>query len=191
MAKLVRIGVSTPIEFPLKEGVNTVGRGVDNDLQFASPVLSVHHCEILVRGYQASVRDLGSTNGVLVDGTPVTECDLNTGQKIQLGPLIFRIDCEIPMVQIPTALPPLPVPPEPELPAGTFGCQVHPGTPAMFQCNSCRSLLCQSCVRQLRITGGQPRYFCKLCSGPAEVLGAMAVVKKSLFTRIKDALFKD
>ena len=62
------------------------GRGADNDYRFADDTMmsrnqSVIECE----GSRFVLKDLNSTNGTLVNGNPVTEIELHTGDVIELG----------------------------------------------------------------------------------------------------------
>ena len=40
------------------------------------------------------VRDMGSTNGTLVNGTAVKEAELHAGDKLDIGPLSFSIQID-------------------------------------------------------------------------------------------------
>jgi len=46
----------------------TIGRGEDNGLQLDSQFVSRQHCQIVTTAEQSFVEDLGSTNGILVNG---------------------------------------------------------------------------------------------------------------------------
>ena len=54
--------------FTLIVPVTVIGRGADVDLRIDDPGVSRRHAELHVRGQQARVVDLGSTNGIVVDG---------------------------------------------------------------------------------------------------------------------------
>ncbi|MGN6162085.1 MAG: FhaA domain-containing protein [Marmoricola sp.] len=66
-----------------------VGRGTDADLRIDDPGVSRRHFEIrLVQtngGTRASVHDLGSTNGILVNGRRTDEAGLADGSMIRAG----------------------------------------------------------------------------------------------------------
>jgi pSer/pThr/pTyr-binding forkhead associated (FHA) protein len=51
------------------------------------------------------IRDLGSRNGVRVNGLLVDEAQLHAGDEIAIGPIIFRVEDEAP----PPPPPPRPV----------------------------------------------------------------------------------
>jgi pSer/pThr/pTyr-binding forkhead associated (FHA) protein len=52
----------------LKDPEARIGRRLDNDLVLESPAVSKYHARILKVGAGFAVEDLGSTNGVLVNG---------------------------------------------------------------------------------------------------------------------------
>jgi pSer/pThr/pTyr-binding forkhead associated (FHA) protein len=56
-----------------------------------SELISRQHCLLRVHGHDVHVRDLGSTNGTLVNGKLlVEECVLAPGDTLQLGGLVFE-----------------------------------------------------------------------------------------------------
>jgi DNA-binding NtrC family response regulator len=63
----------------------SVGTAGTNDLQLTDDTVSRHHCEIVARGDCYAVRDLGSTNGTLVEGIRVFEAPLAPGTRLLLG----------------------------------------------------------------------------------------------------------
>jgi pSer/pThr/pTyr-binding forkhead associated (FHA) protein len=63
----------------------TIGRKPTNTVVIDDPVSSSYHCEI-VRGLNGyTIRDLGSTNGTLVNSEMVTEAPLSHGARIRIG----------------------------------------------------------------------------------------------------------
>ncbi|MDR9363673.1 MAG: DUF3662 domain-containing protein [Microbacteriaceae bacterium] len=64
-------------KLPLPKGRTRVGRGNESDVKINDRTLSRIHLELLFNGEKAGVRDLGSTNGSLLNG-----------QKFQEGPLV-------------------------------------------------------------------------------------------------------
>ena len=63
----------------------SIGRDQQNALPIADPALSRHHCVIDRTGTGLVLRDLGSKNGVFVNGCPVTERALADGDQIRIG----------------------------------------------------------------------------------------------------------
>ncbi len=72
-----------------------LGRGPECQVRFNSDWVSRQHCVLRVTGEGALLRDLGSRNGTLVNGRLCEEeRSLNTGDLIQVGPIVFRIAFE-------------------------------------------------------------------------------------------------
>lgn len=63
----------------------TFGRNPKNTCVVDDSMASGYHCEIAREGGAWLLRDLGSTNGTLVDGEPVTEMALAHGARIRIG----------------------------------------------------------------------------------------------------------
>jgi hypothetical protein len=72
--------------YPLKIGLNTVGRMPDNDVVVHDPYVSRRHCAILVHaGDGCEVHDFASKNGTLVNGQKISgPTRLNSGDEIQM-----------------------------------------------------------------------------------------------------------
>ena len=68
-----------------------LGRSPEADLQVGSPGVSRKHAEIRI-GNPSVVVDLGSTNGIVVDGQPAQRAALHDGSQIVLGTttIVFR-----------------------------------------------------------------------------------------------------
>jgi FhaA, N-terminal domain/FHA domain len=64
--------------------VTRLGRGTDVDIRIDDPGVSRHHAEITL-GTDVTIRDLGSTNGTLVNGRMVGTQILVDGARVQLG----------------------------------------------------------------------------------------------------------
>jgi pSer/pThr/pTyr-binding forkhead associated (FHA) protein len=76
--------------FPLGEFV--IGRGAECHVRPNSDWVSRQHCLLRVAEDGVVLRDLGSRNGTLVNGTRVKgECRLADGDKLQIGPLVFQL----------------------------------------------------------------------------------------------------
>jgi hypothetical protein len=72
----------------------SIGRAPDNDVVVGDPATSGHHGRIEVRGGFFWISDLGSTNGTLVNGEPVIECELSDGDQIAIGQNTIRFTLE-------------------------------------------------------------------------------------------------
>ena len=75
---------------PLQQPGLVVGRGTDADLRINDPGVSRRHIQFLIDPGsgptpQIEVRDLGSTNGMLVDGHRITSTRLHDGSEVRIG----------------------------------------------------------------------------------------------------------
>ena len=64
-------GLEPGRRFALLPAATTIGRGTDNHVVLPSPAVSANHAVIEVRDGQYWIQDLRSTNGVVVNGSPV------------------------------------------------------------------------------------------------------------------------
>src|SRR5215469_16726338 len=93
MAKLVVLTQSMAgRSYDLATERTTVGRVEDNAIQIAEPSVSSRHCEILLRGEDVVIKDLGSTNGTFINGEKITEGVLKAGQTLRLGNIELKLD---------------------------------------------------------------------------------------------------
>src|SRR5215831_669548 len=77
----------------LSKGDRTViGTHESADLALRDPTLSRLHCEIVIEGGRALVRDLGSSNGTLIGGTRVLAAELAHGATLLLGRTQLRFE---------------------------------------------------------------------------------------------------
>jgi hypothetical protein len=78
---------------PLPEGEHVAGRDADCALVIDSSSVSRNHARITVLAGNATVEDLGSTNGTFVNGSRVSEpTRLSPGDELSLGsePMLLR-----------------------------------------------------------------------------------------------------
>lgn len=77
--------------YALTRRVTVLGRGTEADLRLEDPGVSRRHAEIVLSD-PPRINDLGSTNGTLVDGAPVSSAELYDGARVGLGSttLVFR-----------------------------------------------------------------------------------------------------
>lgn len=78
-------GNQTGAVFVLAPGDNIIGRGPSNSICLQDRGVSSRHAILTVKGESASVRDVGSTNGVLVNGEKIQVVELHAGDKVLLG----------------------------------------------------------------------------------------------------------
>lgn len=74
-------------EFDLSEGETTLGRSEDCRITLDEVSVSRVHASVHVSAAQASIRDLGSRNGTLVNGLRLqgTATELHDGDRLQIG----------------------------------------------------------------------------------------------------------
>lgn len=74
---------------PLTPPGLVIGRGSDADLRINDPGISRSHAQIRVTGSEPSLQidivDLGSTNGIVVNGQKVRHAVLGEGSRIEIG----------------------------------------------------------------------------------------------------------
>ena len=63
----------------------TIGRGPENSIRLDDISVSGRHAEIAVVEENCYLKDLGSTNGTVVNGQPVTEVQLRDGDRVRFG----------------------------------------------------------------------------------------------------------
>jgi hypothetical protein len=78
----------------LSTGRNVIGRGTEADIRLPDTGVSRKHVDVVLEGGTATVEDLGSTNGTLVNGRRVTRQALADGDVIRIGHsvLVYRQD---------------------------------------------------------------------------------------------------
>lgn len=89
---LILVGAEPGSErFALTERTTTVGRQ-SADIVIPDPAMSSRHFEIEIRGGEYFVRDLGSSNGTLLNGDRIRAAELVSGDTIRAGEtsLTFR-----------------------------------------------------------------------------------------------------
>jgi pSer/pThr/pTyr-binding forkhead associated (FHA) protein len=80
-------------EIPIAAEQFLIGRGTDCDLRLHVSEISRHHCLIRIQGSEATLVDLGSSNGTYVNGARVlSQAALHTGDEIRVGPCRFFFD---------------------------------------------------------------------------------------------------
>jgi pSer/pThr/pTyr-binding forkhead associated (FHA) protein len=71
-----------------------LGRGAGADLRFEDSEMSSQHALIEFTGAGFRISDLGSTNGIRVNGEPVQAHDLETGDRLEVGQHVLRLRVE-------------------------------------------------------------------------------------------------
>ena len=71
-------------EFPLPSGASVLGRDRGVDVRLSDPLISKRHARVNI-GSVVEITDLGSSNGVLLGGDPVTRAVLTSSDVVVLG----------------------------------------------------------------------------------------------------------
>jgi len=78
-------GATAGQEYLLDRAPLTLGRGPGVDLAFDDPAMSRQHASFELHRDGFRVRDLGSTNGLRVNGSPASGADLEHGDRLEIG----------------------------------------------------------------------------------------------------------
>jgi pSer/pThr/pTyr-binding forkhead associated (FHA) protein len=79
--------------YPLKIGMNIVGRDRESNIQIKDPHISRRHISIdVLPDGSMTLMDLGSSNGLLINGKKVANAVLNPGDTFTVGITTFTIE---------------------------------------------------------------------------------------------------
>lgn len=174
----------------LRLGVTRIGRSPDADFTLSHPTVSNLHCELLLNDVGVSVRDLESTNGTFINESKIREAILHNGDLLRLGDVELFVESTEASVAIPKfSNTDIPAPPVVRS-DGALVCPRHSHARATYQCTTCKEIMCDQCVHQLRRRGSKRvLMLCPICSGGVEPIGgAPAPKKKSLFARVGETV---
>ena len=87
----------------LQRPVLLIGRHPECDVRIDLPKISRRHCCLALAYDRVLIRDLGSHNGLRVNGRLVEEARLHAGDEVAIGPFIYRLEssCEACGPQLP------------------------------------------------------------------------------------------
>jgi uncharacterized protein involved in exopolysaccharide biosynthesis len=86
---VVCMGPNVGHRYPLFDRT-LMGRSDSADITLADDRVSGKHCEVLRAANGFVVRDLGSSNGTLVNAQKISEVDLREGDVVQVGYTVFK-----------------------------------------------------------------------------------------------------
>jgi len=91
--KLVCIdGMNKNDEFPILDGMTTIGRSADCDVTVFDKKCSRRHATIEQKGKKAYAEDANSRNGTTLNGKPLTKrTQLNVGDKVKVGKTVLLV----------------------------------------------------------------------------------------------------
>lgn len=78
----------------LDNPVSAVGRGTACALILTDTRVSATHIQIAFRNGEFRLRDAESTNGTLLNGSPVAEFALKDGDQIRIGRTVIRMEID-------------------------------------------------------------------------------------------------
>jgi|SRR5450432_2510703 general secretion pathway protein A len=82
---VVTHGTKLIAAWPVKPGRISIGRAPDNELRLEAQFISRHHCQVVTVGNVSTIEDLGSVNGISVNGKTVKRHVLQHEDQITLG----------------------------------------------------------------------------------------------------------
>ena len=85
-------GTPQPYRFDLSRRLVSLGRGVDNDIVIDSGSVSLKHAEMIRNDDGYELRDLGSTNGLKLDGERRMSVPLEPGTTVLIGDVAFDFE---------------------------------------------------------------------------------------------------
>ncbi len=71
--------------------VYVVGRAVASEIPIFDPTISRRHAELTVTATAVLLKDLGSSNGTFINGEKVTEGQVNPGDSVTFGKVVFQL----------------------------------------------------------------------------------------------------
>jgi DNA-binding NtrC family response regulator len=96
-------GPDAPAEVLIPPGGLSVGTAADCGLRLSDRRVSRSHAHLLAQGVGFRVRDLGSSNGTLLDGVRITDAFVPAGSTIWVGRTALRLDGEEQPVALPAS----------------------------------------------------------------------------------------
>jgi pSer/pThr/pTyr-binding forkhead associated (FHA) protein len=78
-------------EFPIEKSGTVLGRGTEADLSFTDDAMSSQHAVLEFADDGMRIRDLGSMNGTLVNGSDAKATELKNGDRFKLGNHEFQL----------------------------------------------------------------------------------------------------
>ena len=79
-----------PVEYALREGDMTIGRGNKSDIRLSNDFVSRIHAKIRTRKTVTVIEDASSRNGTTVNSVRVQRCVLRDGDVVRIGGAVDR-----------------------------------------------------------------------------------------------------
>jgi pSer/pThr/pTyr-binding forkhead associated (FHA) protein len=75
--------------FSITRDVTVIGRREDCDFRIPLGDISRKHCRLIKEDSVLKIEDLGSSNGTYINGKRIHEAELQAGDTVQIGPVVF------------------------------------------------------------------------------------------------------
>ncbi|WP_435006957.1 FHA domain-containing protein [Tundrisphaera lichenicola] len=95
-AQLVPLLAGSAPPISIVRQVILIGRHPDCDVRIDVPEVSRRHCCLALAYDRVVIRDLGSQNGVRVNGKLVEEVQLQPGDEVAIAQFLYRLDWALP-----------------------------------------------------------------------------------------------
>jgi pSer/pThr/pTyr-binding forkhead associated (FHA) protein len=82
-----------------------IGQAADAGIYLSDQSIADHHCRIDCAGNELFVTDLGSVHGTFVNGSPISESVLTTGDELAVGMMTFLVQAEPEHTDLPRTAP--------------------------------------------------------------------------------------
>ncbi len=146
------IALTEGANIPLDKPIVLIGRHQECDIQIPSRKISRRHCLLAQVNDHIVVRDLGSTNGIRINGVKVLEGDLHTNDELTIGNMSYQVKWgdDVPGTERASekngiqAMPPLALP----MPRSEESCEMPMALPDMS--------LSKPAMRGIPIANGRP-----------------------------------
>jgi predicted component of type VI protein secretion system len=90
--QLIPINAGSAPAVLISRPVILIGRHLECDVRIDSPQVSRRHCCVAMAYDRLVIRDLGSRNGVRVNGQVVDEARLKPGDEVAIGQFLYRLE---------------------------------------------------------------------------------------------------
>src|SRR6476659_1998285 len=80
--------------FSVTRDITVIGRREDCDLRIPLGDVSRKHCRMIMDGELIRVEDLGSSNGTYRNGERIQQTELQAGDTLQVGPVVFVVQVD-------------------------------------------------------------------------------------------------
>src|SRR5438876_5820132 len=85
------VAITEGPNIPLDKPIVLIGRHQECDIQIPSRKISRRHCCVALVNDHLVVRDLGSTNGIRINGIKVVEGNLQVNDELTIGNMRYQV----------------------------------------------------------------------------------------------------